>query len=152
FGHQRPHRIDLLIVTHAHQDHTGCLPKLVDQDIVRFRWALISDIELGWGVLPDGRPEANIGDERVREMMLALRDECAPLTPHASDARVSEFVADAVSLEETYGTMLDTLRSRGTKLVRIGRDSPTRLQNEFASVNLRVLGPSKKQAMRCAEL
>ncbi|MCA1605657.1 MAG: MBL fold metallo-hydrolase [Acidobacteria bacterium] len=44
-----PYRVSLLIVSHAHQDHIGCLPKLVQDDLLRPDWALIVDPELGWG-------------------------------------------------------------------------------------------------------
>ena len=40
FGAARPHPIDLLIVTHAHSDHIGCLPALVDQGVIRCETSL----------------------------------------------------------------------------------------------------------------
>jgi beta-lactamase superfamily II metal-dependent hydrolase len=151
-GTQKPHKIDLLIVSHAHQDHIGCLPKLIAEDIVRFQWALVSDPDLGWARASDENRDADIPDPRVRNLVAALRDECAPLSPNASDERIASFIADAVTLEETYRTMLDTLRARKTKIVRIGHDKTTNLQKAFASIGLRVIGPSETQALHCADL
>src|ERR1700743_3319745 len=35
-------RVDLLIVTHAHSDHIGCMPSLVEKGL-RAEWALVAD-------------------------------------------------------------------------------------------------------------
>lgn len=43
FGHAAPFKIDLIVVTHGHNDHIGCLPELIEQGIVRPRFALLSD-------------------------------------------------------------------------------------------------------------
>src|SRR5881296_2319032 len=34
-----PFSVDLLIVTHAHLDHIGCLPSLVQNDLLHADWA-----------------------------------------------------------------------------------------------------------------
>ena len=48
-GNNTPHQLSLLIVTHAHKDHIGCLPELVDEDFILPKWALVADPDLGWG-------------------------------------------------------------------------------------------------------
>ena len=47
-----PYRVSLLIVTHAHLDHIGCLPALVEQELIAPEWALVADPDLGWGITP----------------------------------------------------------------------------------------------------
>src|SRR4051812_41872769 len=46
-GEERP-TIDLLVATHTHLDHIGCLPELVTNTI-DVEWALLADPDLGWG-------------------------------------------------------------------------------------------------------
>ena len=73
---QAPYDIDLLVVTHAHLDHIGCLPKMVKEGVLHVRWALVADERLGWGkkiagpdsdVLPDAPGAARV--------VAALREE-----------------------------------------------------------------------------
>ena len=151
-GGTRPHKIHLLIVTHAHQDHIGCLPKLVADNVIQVDWALVSDPDLGWPVATDENRDAEMPDERVRNLVAALRDECAPLSPNTSDARIESFLADAVTLEDTYRTMLATLKKRKTKIVRTGTDSTAKLEKAFSSIGLNVIGPSEAQVLHCADL
>ena len=49
FGHAPPFTITLLVVTHCHADHIGCLPRLVKEAVIKPSWALITDHKLGFG-------------------------------------------------------------------------------------------------------
>src|SRR5436190_157992 len=49
-----PFNIDLLIVTHCHIDHIGCLPALIKNDTIVPAIALVADEKLGFGRAPDG--------------------------------------------------------------------------------------------------
>ena len=70
FGTARPHRIDLLVVTHAHADHIGCLPALVSDGVIRCEMAYVADEDLGWSAGTDALPDA-----RANAAMAVLREE-----------------------------------------------------------------------------
>lgn len=145
-----PYRVSLLIVSHAHQDHIGCLPFLIKNDIVRTKWALLTDPKFGWGRATDDdrAADANL-DINVRQLAAGFREE--PLT-RASDEVMTQFLSDAAGLESTYNEMIDRLEQAGTKVIRHGRDDLNPLQNAFLSVGLRVLGPTADHVLECADL
>ena len=41
--------VSLIIVTHPHDDHIGCLPRLVAEDKLTADWALLTDPQHRWG-------------------------------------------------------------------------------------------------------
>jgi beta-lactamase superfamily II metal-dependent hydrolase len=156
-GQQQPFTIDLLIVTHAHQDHIGCLPSLVEDDVVRPRFALVADPKLGWGrPLTDNAPPAPPDSPRNR-LVAGLREEI--LRPDTDDETLEQFLSDALGLEQRYIRMLETLEQRGTTVVRYtGIDPPAPLApnlqalvDEFDAVRLQILGPTKNQLVLCAD-
>jgi beta-lactamase superfamily II metal-dependent hydrolase len=142
-------RVSLLMISHAHDDHIGCLPRLVKNGWLAAEWAIVPDPDLGFGrSQTDARPDAAL-DFRSRQVVAALREE--PRSAGLSDAQLAEFLSDAVDLESEYGEMIDTLKANGTKVVRFGRDSATTLLQRFAGVGLELLGPSKEHVVVCAE-
>jgi beta-lactamase superfamily II metal-dependent hydrolase len=141
-------RFDLLVVTHAHQDHIGCLPRMVADGTVTAEWALVADPALGYGRgLTDAVPEAT---SEQAKLVAALREE--PLAPDTDEARLLKFLADAAGQEAGYIQMLATLEAAGTKVVRHGRDDPDELLRAFKGIGLRILGPSETQLLVCAEI
>src|ERR1019366_2531706 len=65
--------VDLLLITHTHSDHFGCLPHLVNGGQLSARYAIIADPDMGWGrngPNTDAHPDA-----RVRQALESLRDD-----------------------------------------------------------------------------
>ena len=148
-GATRPHTLSLLIATHAHLDHIGCLPRLVKDNIIAPTWALMADPGLGWGRTPSDHVDARMSDERVRQLVAAIREEVR--TPRTDARTLEQFLVDAASLEDTYKTMLTTLGSRGTKVVRYGRDDHAALVSAFSGIGLTIVGPSEEHLLECAQ-
>jgi beta-lactamase superfamily II metal-dependent hydrolase len=144
-----PYRVTVLIVTHAHEDHIGCLPNLVENGLLVADFALVADPLLGWGRTPDDAPDAP-ADPRVREVVAALREE---IRTEGTDRRtLVEFLSDAAGLEDRYNKMLDTLAQTGT-VIRHGRDNPKKLIDALKAkdVGLNILGPNRDFLTLCAE-
>lgn len=144
--------VTLLIVSHAHQDHIGCLPRLVGDGHLVADWALVADPELGWGKTGRERaaPEVSPTALRIAE---ALREE-----PHeAVDlAEEAAFLEAARRLDDQYREMLDALAAKGTRVIRFtGSDDPALqpLVEELArsGVVMRLPGPTRRQVTACAD-
>lgn len=153
-GGPPPHRLSLLVVTHCHSDHIGCLPKLVADDVLRFDDALVADEKLGFGrvgvdavadpLAAPGMPDA------VRQIVAALREE--PRGPGDSDEEIRAFLADAATLEDRYNEMLATLAARGTQVVRYRGQPPAALEQKYAAPGLKILGPNLAHLEVCADV
>jgi beta-lactamase superfamily II metal-dependent hydrolase len=147
-GGDPPYHVSLLVVTHAHNDHIGCLPKLIDQELLTADWALVADPDLGWGNPIDGDAIDAGQPPEVQTMLAALREE--PMID-ASDEDVASFLLDAQTLRTRYIQMLDALEGAGSKVVRYrGGSEADALVKEFADIGMQLLGPNQLILLRCA--
>lgn len=148
--------VDLLVITHCHSDHVGCLPALIDSEGLTFDWALVADAQLGFGlgVNEDLPPPDAMSDEM--KLKLALREE--PLRD-GTDEEIAQFISDSASEYQNYKDLLAAIETMvGAQQMVIYKgptdaESPglTALLAEFAPAGLRVLGPSQDQLLLCSD-
>ena len=151
-GQSAPVRVSLIVVTHPHDDHIGCLPSLVGQGELEADWALVADPRYRWGDGGDTDSDSGGGgDDRTRALASAVlehdRSEWA-------DDDLAGFVDSVFSLEARYRRMLTQLEDAGTRVVRRGTDAAgdEALAEAFAGVGLQVFGPSVEQLEECYRL
>jgi beta-lactamase superfamily II metal-dependent hydrolase len=152
-GSPEPVLLDILVITHPHLDHIGCLPKLVEAKRIQAKWVLCIDPAIGWGRRLGEPPPDDGLDERGRALVAALREELRH--DETDDAALDAFLLDALNLEQRYTKMLDQLAAGGSTVVRLGQASSTELDalvDAFAPAELQVLGPSETQLFACAEI
>lgn len=137
-----PFEFDLLVVTHAHADHVGCLPELVAGGHLTARWTLAVDEDLSFG------RRGSAATDAVTRVVAAMREE--PLPRMATDGEISTAIDEAATLEERYRAMLATLAESG-RVARLGRDATVALEREFAGAGVKVVGPTVDQLLRCAD-
>ncbi|MBI3969810.1 MAG: MBL fold metallo-hydrolase [Chloroflexi bacterium] len=137
-----PFNIDLLVVTHAHSDHIGCLPRLVP-DQLRIRWALLADPQYRWGSGTAGR------DLLARRLAAVLSEE--PYGEDMDDQELSRFAEQAERLQDEYHTMIDNLRAHQTNVVLYGTADHSTLVAAFRSIGLEIIGPTREQLRLCQE-
>src|SRR6185369_6135913 len=70
-GGQGPFDIDLLVVTHCHRDHIGCLPNLIEDGTLRVKKDLVADEDLGFGGGGEDAAGGGLGDQ----LFAAMREE-----------------------------------------------------------------------------
>jgi beta-lactamase superfamily II metal-dependent hydrolase len=153
---EAPFHFDLLVVTHCHSDHIGCLPNLVANGIITCDRALVADEKLGFGIDDQGEGDSRLGavGPRVRNLVAALSEE-----DHADlrGAELEEFLADAASLQDNYNSMLRTL-DRNADVVRYrqgtarDRSAVQAIVDDMSSSGLAVFGPTAAQLVHCAEV
>ncbi|HNS22448.1 MAG TPA: MBL fold metallo-hydrolase [Sedimentisphaerales bacterium] len=76
-GHAPPFEVDLLVVTHCHNDHIGCLPALIKAGKLKTKAALVADERFGWGRDAEGRSPIDSPDlfPAQRALIAALQEE-----------------------------------------------------------------------------
>lgn len=136
--------VSLLIVSHAHDDHIGCLPEMVSQDLLTTDWALMVDPDFAWGHTTDADP-----NQPIDRLTALLREE--PRGDLGDRLAFNAAVKDAVGLQKRYRDMIARLKKNGTTVVLHGRSPLGPLQDHFKDISLEILGPPKKQMEACRD-
>ena len=146
----QPATVDLLVVTHGHADHIGCLPELVANDQLRAEWALVPDPDRSWG-RPIGAPPAPPQDAPVAGALAAMREEVPSRETLADGPGLAAWVDGTRTLQDRYTEMLNRLTDAGTRVVRHGHHDDAALLQAFAPLGMRILGPSDDQLALTAD-
>jgi len=159
-GEDGPFHFDLLVVTHAHADHIGCLPELVAEGVITAEWALVADEDMGFGHFGGQDLADAFGADalsvQVRSITRALQEESRI---DLSDEELADFVADADTQESRYRAMLSGLvnkAGKASKIARYGNKATANLrtlkalQKEFATIGMTILGPTQEHLEICA--
>ncbi|MEA2677027.1 MAG: hypothetical protein QOJ81_1168, partial [Chloroflexota bacterium] len=148
-GGDPPYEITMIVVTHGHADHIGCLPDLVIHDVIRPRFALLTDPKLGFGRTPDEDVQAADSNHPERMLEAALREEDAS---DLDDDELAAFIDAVATVESRYADFIDRLRDNGVDTIFYrGQPLPARLARVLAPTGLTLLGPSEEQLLFCAE-
>ena len=146
-GGTAPFHFDLLVVTHCHLDHIGCLPALVSGNTITAAKALVADPDLGWGITGQDAIALPLDDVEARALAAAREEDLSRMPPDELEAAL----IDGAKLRPTYLAMLDGLAQQGTEVVRYrGPADGTRIKNAFPDIKLTVLGPTKNHLKLCA--
>ena len=150
-GAPAPWNVNLLVVTHCHSDHIGCLPKLIREGSITADHALVADEGFGWGhISPDFGADSLVSlPETTRRLLGALREE--PRDDLRTDREIAEFLDQVDRQEQEYQQMLQALQDAGTSVVRFGRDDHTALVAAFAPLGMKILGPTPLHLLTCAQ-
>src|SRR5919205_347136 len=150
-GQTSPVTVSLVIITHPHDDHIGCLPSLVAQGALKAEWALVCDPQYRWGEPGDTDGDFAGRDARVRGIAEAVLEHDRA---GWDDDALAGFIDNVANLETSYRTMLRQLGEGGTRVVRHATDAEAEAEliAAFAPVGLDVLGPSVEHLRECYRL
>lgn len=137
----KPTKLSLLVISHAHADHVGCLPAMVEHGLIEAEWALLVDPDLAWS------PEEG-GDGAADGLLAALREE--PRYDLGSPDSFKAFADGVAQLQGKYRKMIATLKAQGTIVVLHGTSPLAALENRFAGIGLKLLGPTRAHLRACA--
>lgn len=140
--------VSLIITTHPHDDHLGCLPKLVADGQLTADWALLTDPQYRWGNPGDTDMRFALRPGRMRSVAEALFEHDRSDMP---DDELTPFIDNLGNLETRYRMMIDRLRAQNTKVFLHGTDE-TELLAAFAGIGLKVIGPTREHLEECARL
>ena len=138
FNEDGPFHFDLLVLTHLHDDHIGCLPELIKNEEITASKCLLMDPDFRW------KQGANDSISSNDALVDALLEEDYSFL---SDSELGEFIDGAGALVDRYSDMIKKLKQDSDEVMLFkGVDAHDYkpLENEFKSLGLKILGPTKK--------
>ena len=155
-GVSPPFNISLLVITHAHNDHIGCLPKMVAAGTINAKFALVADPDLGF---PPGYRDFVEGLDAIdpnaasaiQRAVAAISEEDHSFLP---DEELDAFLDAASTLGVRYRDMLDALEAAGTRVFKWGTSDPVGLQpiyQELQGTGFDIIGPSVPHLEICRD-
>lgn len=142
-----PHDLALIVVTHCHADHIGCLPELYTKNIIKPRFALLTDPKLGFGrTAAEATPVADSGPAPVLAALLREED-----VSDLDDADLQSFIDAVATIESRYATFVKALGDGGVDVsVHHGGPLKPELAALLAPTGITLLGPTEAQLLFCA--
>lgn len=138
FKEDGPYHFDLLVLTHLHDDHIGCLPELVKNEEITASKCLLMDPGYRW---KQGANDSVISNDALVDAL--LEEDHSFL----NDSELQEFIDGSGLLVDRYTEMIDKLKQDADKVMMFkGVDAHNYklLEAEFKSFGLKILGPTKK--------
>ncbi len=140
-----PFSVDLLVVTHSHNDHIGCLPEMIKNNKLKAKFALVSDPDNRWGK-PGGQDALGL-DARARSVLDVLGEELPP----PDSPNFAAAVDAGATLEKRYRDMIEGLENANTKVVRYRTDPLKPITDLLKGKGVEILGPTKKHLGICSK-
>lgn len=140
-------KVDLLIVTHSHADHLGCLPEMVENGILTAKYALVSDPDHRYGKTTERDSIDGLG--AAGERVLDLMGEELPENPNREE--LDSMLDKLLPVASRYRAMIDRLRSDGTTVVRYQTDALSSIGGVLEDHGIEVLGPTRSHILLCAK-
>lgn len=135
---QPPFKIDLLVVTHTHSDHIGCLPSLISSGDLQPAKSLLINPEWRW--FEGSENDLFEGDFAKLALAEAFNEEDRS---DLNDDELEQFLFDAATLKSNYLKMITTLKHDGNVIFYNGIEQSIKdLENEFQDFGFKVLGPT----------
>ncbi len=136
FNQDSPFHFDLLVVTHLHDDHIGCLPELVKEGEITASKCLLMNPDFRWspGAIDNG-PADGFLDALLEEDRSFL-----------SDKELEEFLDGSAKLVDRYKEMIQTLTDNSSEVMLfngVDANDYRELEDEFKSLGMKILGPTR---------